>query len=335
MMDRTDRHERYFLRLISRRVLLYTEMVTTAAILRGDRRRLLAYHEAEHPLALQIGGADPAALAACARVAQDAGYDEVNLNVGCPSDRVQSGRFGACLMAEPEVVAAGVAAMARAVRIPVTVKCRIGVDALDGYRHLHAFVARVRDAGCRTVAVHARKAWLSGLSPKENREVPPLRYDRVYRLKADFPELEIVLNGGVASLSAAEEHRRHVDGVMIGRAAYDNPYFLAHADAMIFGEATPPPSRRAVLTGFLPYVEARLAEGVPLHRMTRHVLGLFAGQPGARAWRRALCESARRADAGPGAIVAAAGAIPAAVLDGPGRVGQEEGTRVPRLAGVG
>jgi tRNA-dihydrouridine synthase A len=298
MMDRTDRHDRMFLRLISRRTLLYTEMVTTGAILRGDRDRCLAFDAREHPLALQVGGAEPAALAECARIAEDYGYDEINLNVGCPSERVRTGRFGACLMAEPDLVGACVAAMRAASAIPVTVKCRIGIDERDAYEDLRDFVATVAAAGCPTFVVHARKAVLGGLSPKENREVPPLRYDVVYRLKQEFPEIEVVLNGGVTSLDTAADHLDRVDGVMIGRAAYENPYLLAEADRRLFGERAPPPSRRDIVERLLPYVEARLADGVPLAAITRHILGLFNGQPGARAWRRHLSEHAHRPGAG-------------------------------------
>ena len=292
MLDWSDRHFRYFVRLISRRVLLYTEMVTTAAVLRGDRNRLLNYHPHEHPLAIQLGGSDPDALAQCARIAEDFGFDEVNLNVGCPSDRVQSGRFGACLMAEPELVGACVAAMKAATSLPVTVKTRIGIDDRDSYPELAGFVQTVADAGCRTFIIHARKAWLKGLSPKENREIPPLRYDVARRVKQDFPALEIVLNGGIASLEQAASHLQDFDGVMIGRAVYHNPYFLADADRLLFGDDRPVPSRREVLEAFLPYVEAELARGVRLHGIARHILGLFHGTPGGRRWRRQVSEDA-------------------------------------------
>jgi tRNA-dihydrouridine synthase A len=305
MMDWTDRHERAFLRVLSRRTLLYTEMVTTGAILHGDRDRLLDFDDSEHPVALQLGGSEPADLAAAARAGAARGYDEINLNLGCPSDRVQRGRFGACLMTEPQLVAEGVAAMIAAVDVPVTVKTRIGVDETDSYEALQAFVARIAAAGCRSFAIHARKAWLSGLSPKENREVPPLRYGTVYDLKRDFSDLEIVLNGGVLSLDEAETHLEKVDGVMIGRAAYQTPYILAEADRRIFGEAGPPKSREEVVADFLPYVERRLSEGVPLKSITRHMLGLFNGLPGARAWRRHLAEEAHRPGAGPEVIEAA------------------------------
>ena len=305
MMDWTDRHDRFFLRLISRRALLYTEMIPSGAILRGDRGRFLAHDPAEHPLALQLGGAEPAALADCARIAADAGFDEVNLNVGCPSGRVQQARFGACLMAEPGIVAAAVEAMLAASPLPVTVKTRIGIDARDSYDDLRSFVAAVAAAGCRSVTVHARKAWLSGLSPKQNREVPPLDYGRVYRLKQDFPALEIVINGGIGSLDAAAGHLAQVDGVMIGRAAYRDPYRLAEADRRFFGDPRPLPTRAEVARALLPYAEAACGRGVPVKSITRHILGLFNGQPGARAWRRFLSETAHRPGAGPEVIEAA------------------------------
>ena len=310
MLDWTDRHCRYFLRLLSRPTLLYTEMVTTGAALHGDRERLLAYDPAEHPLALQLGGCDPGELARCARIAADFDYDEVNLNVGCPSDRVQSGRFGACLMAEPDLVAGCVAAMRVAIDLPVTVKTRIGIDDRDSYEALTDFVGRVASGGCEVFIIHARKAWLRGLSPKENREIPPLRYDIVYRLKRDFPDLTIILNGGLRNLDQAEDELRRVDGVMIGRAAYENPYLLADADRRFFGSDTPLPSRHQVIRAFLPYVENQLQQGTPLHCMTRHVLGLFQGIPGARAWRRHLSEHAHRRGAGVEVLEAALRQIP-------------------------
>jgi len=306
MMDWTDRHCRFFLRLISRRTLLYTEMVPSGAILHGDRERFLAFDPAEQPVALQVGGADPAELADCARLAAERGYAEINLNVGCPSDRVQRGRFGACLMAEPALVADCVAAMIAAAPIPVTVKTRIGIDDRDDFADLAGFLRRVADAGCRSVAIHARKAWLSGLSPKENREVPPLDYARVYRAKAAFPELEVVLNGGVRSLDDAAAHlARGVDGIMIGRAAYQGPYILAEADRRIFGAGQAAPSRERVVAALLPYVAAQTERGVPLRVLTRHVLGLFNGLPGARAWRRHLSEAAGRPGAGPEVVAEA------------------------------
>ncbi len=324
MMDWTDRHERFFLRLISRRALLYTEMITTGAILHGARDRLLAFHAAEHPVALQLGGSDPKALAECARIGADLGYDEINLNVGCPSDRVQTGRFGACLMLEPELVRDGVAAMRAAVSIPVTVKHRIGVDARDSYDDLCRFVAVVAESGCTVFTVHARKAWLSGLSPKQNREIPPLSYETVYRLKRDFPQFTIVLNGGVRSLDEAAEELRQVDGVMIGRAAYETPYMLAEADRRIFGGADAPIlSRREIVAAFIPYVRAELATGTHLRHMTRHILGLFQGLPGARAWRRTLTEGAVKDGAGIEVIEAALACLPEAALDA--RAGQSTG----------
>lgn len=302
MMDWTDRHERAFLRTISKCTLLYTEMVTTGAILHGDRDRHLGFDAVEHPVALQLGGSEPADLAFSAKEGAARGYDEVNLNLGCPSDRVQRGRFGACLMTEPALVADCVAAMIDAVDIPVTVKTRIGVDETDSYEALQAFVAQIAATGCRSFTIHARKAWLSGLSPKENREVPPLRYDVVYALKRDFPDLEIVLNGGVQTLDEAQTHLEQVDGVMIGRAAYQTPYVLAEADRLIFGEDAPAKSREQIVADFLPYIERQLSGGVPLKSITRHMLGLFNGLSGARAWRRCLSEEAHKPGAGPAVI---------------------------------
>ncbi len=298
MLDLTDRHCRYFLRRLTRQTLLYTEMVTTGAVLRGDRERLLAYDPAERPLALQLGGSDPADLAQCARIAAESGYDEVNLNVGCPSDRVQSGRFGACLMAEPALVAECVAAMQAATALPVTVKTRIGIDDRDSYAELAEFVAKVAAGGCKIFIIHARKAWLKGLSPKENREIPPLRYDVVYRLKQDFPALTLIINGGLTSLDQVAAQLDQVDGAMIGRAAYENPYLLAEADQRLFGSIEPPLTRHQVIQAFLPYLQTQLQQGTPLHCLTRHILGLFQGVPGARAWRRQLSEPACRRGAG-------------------------------------
>ncbi|MEM7225190.1 MAG: tRNA dihydrouridine(20/20a) synthase DusA [Pseudomonadota bacterium] len=305
MMDWTDRHCRYFLRLISRRALLYSEMIPAGAIVYGDRARYLAFDPAEQPLALQVGGADEDELARAAEAAAAAGYRELNLNVGCPSNRVQKARFGACLMAEPALVGQLVATMARASGLPVTVKCRIGIDQQDHYDDLKGFVETVAEAGCRSFAVHARKAWLKGLSPKQNRELPPLRYDRVYRLKADFPALEILVNGGIQSLDEALDHLGEVDGVMIGRAAYHNPYLLAEADRRIFGDGRPAPSRGEIVAGLLPYAAREVARGVPVKSITRHILGLFNGLPGARQWRRHLSEEAHRPGAGPAVIEAA------------------------------
>ena len=313
MLDWTDRHCRYFLRLLSRRVRLYTEMATTGAVLRGDRERLLAYDPAERPLALQLGGSDPEELARCARIAADFGYDEVNLNVGCPSDRVQSGRFGACLMAEPALVAECVAAMRAAAALPVTIKTRIGIDDHDSFEALTDFVGQAATAGCAVFIIHARKAWLHGLSPKENREIPPLRYDVVHRLKRDFPELTVLLNGGLTSLDQAAEQFPGVDGVMIGRAAYDNPYLLAEVDRRFFDSSAPPPNRRQVIQDLLPYIETQLQRGTPLHCMTRPVLGLFQGIPGARAWRRHLSEQAPRRGAGTAVLEAALRWLPEGV----------------------
>ena len=298
MMDWTDRHCRFFHRLLTRRARLYTEMVTAEAVLHGNRDRLLAFSAEEHPVALQLGGSDPARLAEAAAIGEGYGYDEINLNVGCPSDRVQEGRFGACLMAEPALVARAVAAMQTRVRVPVTVKCRIGIDDQDSEADLERFVAAVADAGCRTFIVHARKAWLQGLSPKENREVPPLDYGRVHRLAAAHPSLEIVLNGGIGSLAEAEGHLAHVDGVALGRAAYQNPYLLAEVDRTLFGAATSAPSRREVLEALVPYVQRHLRGGGRLNNVTRHILGLYHGRPRARAFRRHLSEHAPREGAG-------------------------------------
>lgn len=298
MMDYTDRHCRYFLRLISKHALLYTEMLTTGALLRGDRARFLAFHPDEHPIALQLGGSDPADLGECARIVEDAGYDEINLNCGCPSDRVQEGRFGACLMAEPELVAACVAAMRARTRLPVTVKTRLGIDDRDSYEALCTFIRTIADAGCTTFILHARKAWLSGLSPKENRAIPPLRYEVVYQVKRDFPHLTIVLNGGLTTLTQAQAQLEQVDGVMIGREAYHNPYLLAEVDRRFYGESTTPVTREKILARFEPYVRAELARGTGLQPLTRHILGLFQGCPGARRWRRHLSEHAHRHGAG-------------------------------------
>jgi tRNA-dihydrouridine synthase A len=298
MMDWTDRHCRFFHRLLTRRVLLYTEMVTAEAILHGKRNRLLGFSEEEHPVGLQLGGSDPGKLAEAAAIGEAFGYDEINLNVGCPSDRVQDGSFGACLMAEPQLVARCIAAMQARVGVPVTVKCRIGIDDQDSEADLERFIAAIAGAGCRIVIVHARKAWLDGLSPKENREVPPLDYPRVYRLKAAHPELEIVINGGIASLGEAEAHLAHVDGAALGRAAYQNPYLLAEVDGRLFGDASPPPTRRAVLEQLVPYTERHVRNGGRLNNIVRHILGLYHGRPRARAFRRHLSELAPREGAG-------------------------------------
>jgi tRNA-dihydrouridine synthase A len=296
MMDWTDRHCRFFHRLLTRRALLYTEMLTAEAILHGRRERLLGFSPEEHPVGLQLGGSEPRRLAEAAAIGEGYGYDEINLNVGCPSDRVQEGRFGACLMAEPALVAECVAAMRARVGVPVTVKCRIGIDDQDSEADLERFIATV--AGCRTFIVHARKAWLEGLSPRENRELPPLDHPRVWRLKAAHPELEIIINGGIVSLGEAEAHLAHVDGVALGRAAYQNPYLLAEVDGRMFGDAGPMPTRRAVLEQLLPYAEGHVRNGGRLNNIVRHVLGLYHGRPRARAFRRHLSEGATRRGAG-------------------------------------
>ncbi|MBP5858908.1 tRNA dihydrouridine(20/20a) synthase DusA [Marivibrio halodurans] len=318
MMDWTDRYDRYFLRLISGHALLYTEMVTAQAILHGDRDRLLGFDPAEHPVACQLGGSDPVELAEASAIAAGYGYDELNLNVGCPSDRVRNGRFGACLMAEPDRVRDCIAAMRGVVDIPVTVKSRIGIDGREEYEDLLRFVDTVAESGCRHFIVHARIAILAGLSPKENREIPPLRYDVVKRLKAERPELSIVLNGGVKDLATARDLiDGGLDGVMIGRAAYQDPYMLAEADRVIFDDmAAPVKTRGQIVADLLPYVRERLGAGVPLHHITRHILGLFNGRPGGRKWRRYLSENAYRAEAGAEVIEQAAALVPDAV--GPG-----------------
>jgi tRNA-dihydrouridine synthase A len=298
MMDWTDRHCRSFHRILSRRARLYTEMVTTGAVIHGPRERLLGFDGAEHPVAVQLGGSDPRELAEAARICADFGYDEINLNVGCPSDRVQDGRFGACLMREPRLVAEGVAAMKAAVAVPVTVKCRIGVDDQDTEEALDTLTEAVVAAGVDALTVHARKAWLQGLSPKENRDIPPLDYPRVYRLKQAHLDLPIAINGGIKTIAEAGEHLAHVDGVMLGRAAYQEPELLLQVDRALFGEAPPVANAVEALEAFEPYVAARLAEGVRLHAMTRHLLGLFTGQPGARAYRRHLATEAVKPGAG-------------------------------------
>ncbi|MDH0144678.1 tRNA dihydrouridine(20/20a) synthase DusA [Aquipseudomonas alcaligenes] len=288
MMDWTDRHCRFFLRQLSSRALLYTEMVTTGALLHGDTQRFLRYHDCEHPLALQLGGSNPADLAACARLAQAQGYDEVNLNVGCPSDRVQNNMIGACLMGHPQLVADCVRAMRDAVDIPVTVKHRIGINGRDSYAELCEFVGTVREAGCTSFTVHARIAILEGLSPKENREIPPLRYEVAAQLKQDFPDLEIILNGGIKTLEECQQHLQTFDGVMLGREAYHNPYLLAQVDQQLFGLDRPVITRAEALTRMRPYIEQHLAEGGAMHHITRHVLGLAQGFAGARRFRQLL-----------------------------------------------
>ncbi len=297
MLDWTDRHYRYFARLMSSEILLYTEMVTTGAIIHG-KGDYLAYNQQEHPLALQLGGSNSADLATCAKIAAERGYDEINLNVGCPSDRVQSGRFGACLMAEPQLVAECVDAMRSVVDIPVTVKTRIGIDDQDSYEFLTTFIDQVSAAGCDTFIVHARKAWLQGLSPKENREIPELDYQRVYRLKGDYPQLTISINGGVKTLEECAEHLQHLDGVMVGREAYQNPYILAQVDQLLCGINKPVLSRDEVLDRMLPYIEKHLQQGGRLNHITRHMTGLYQGEAGSRAWRRYLSENAHKQGAG-------------------------------------
>lgn len=311
MLDWTDRHCRYFHRLLSSQTLLYTEMVTTGAIIHG-KGDFLHYNQEEHPVALQLGGSNPQDLATCAKLAQERGYDEINLNVGCPSDRVQNGRFGACLMAEAQLVADCVAAMKSVVDIPVTVKTRIGIDDHDSYEFLTDFVSTVSEkGGCEQFTIHARKAWLSGLSPKENREIPPLDYPRAYQLKQDFPHLEIALNGGIKTLEDSLAHLQHLDGVMIGREAYQNPYLLAEVDQRIFGLDTPVKKRRQIVEEMYPYIEQQLSQGAYLGHITRHMLGLFQNMPGARQWRRYISENAHKAGSGIEVVQAALAKIPA------------------------
>lgn len=311
MLDWTDRHCRYFHRLLTRHALLYTEMVTTGALLHGGHVRFLHYNPEEHPVALQLGGSAPGDLALCARMAEEYGYDEVNLNVGCPSDRVQNGRFGACLMAEPALVADCVAAMRAQVAIPVTVKTRIGIDDKDSYEELLKFIDTVAAAGCTTFIVHARKAWLSGLSPKENREIPPLRYDVVQRLKQERPQLQLIVNGGISDLAQAQQQFAALDGIMIGREAYHNPYCLAGVDGLFYADARTPLSRRETVEALLPYIETQLLQGVRLHSITRHILGLFHGVTGARGWRRHLSEYACKDGAGISIVRGALALVPA------------------------
>jgi len=298
MLDWTDRHCRYFLRQISQHALLYTEMVTTGAILHGDANRHLAFDKAEHPVAVQLGGSKPEDLARCSKICEDFGYDEINLNVGCPSDRVKSGSFGACLMAEPELVRDCIGSMINAVDVPVTVKHRIGIDRDDSLEQLLRFVDIVQQSGCRTFIIHARKAWLDGLSPKENRDVPPLRYDVVYQIKQQHPELEIIINGGIKTLDEAAEHLQHVDGVMLGRAIYQDPWLLADVDRRFYQQDNPLSEPQQAIDKLIPYIESHLADGRALKHITRHLLGLFQGMPGAKLWRRHLSENAYKADAG-------------------------------------
>lgn len=298
MMDWSDRHCRYFWRLLTGKALLYTEMVTTGALIHGDRARFLQFNPEEHPVALQLGGSDATELAQCARWAQEWGYDEVNLNCGCPSDRVQSGMFGACLMAQPALVAEGVRAMRDACDIPVTVKHRIGIDDMESYDELVDFITPIAEAGCEVFIVHARKAWLKGLSPKENREVPPLNYDWVYQLKQDFPALTIIINGGIQTLDQCDAHLTRVDGVMLGREAYQNPWMLAGVDQRIFGLDNTHITRDDIISALIPYVEQQLSCGVHLNHITRHILGLYQGVPGARKFRRHISENAHKPGAG-------------------------------------
>ncbi len=298
MMDWSDHNCRYFWRLLTKQALLYTEMVTTGALIHGDRKRFLHFNREEHPVALQLGGSDPKDLARCARWAQEWGYDEVNINCGCPSDRVQSGMFGACLMGKPDLVADCVKAMMDSCDIPVTVKHRIGIDHMESYEQLLAFIEPVAAAGCSVFIVHARKAWLQGLSPKENREIPPLNYPWVYQLKKDFPHLTIVVNGGIQTIEECHDHLEHVDGVMLGREAYQNPWMLAQVDEALFGMDSPLKSRDDVIAELLPFAEQHLAQGGQLNHITRHILGLYQGIPGARKFRRHLSENAYKKEAG-------------------------------------
>lgn len=297
MLDWTDRHERFFLRLITQHSLLYTEMITTGAIIHGDRSRHLDYNQEEHPVAVQLGGSNPEDLALCAKIVEDYGYDEINLNIGCPSDRVQSGMFGACLMAKPELVAECVSAMQNVVDIPVTVKHRIGIDENDSVEELFEFVEVVEKSGCNTFIVHARKAWLKGLSPKQNRDIPPLRYDVVHELKQAKPQLEIVINGGICDLETVDEQIRYVDGVMMGREAYHNPYLLSEVDQRFYQSDRKSLTRFEIVEALYPYIEKELSKGVRLHSVTRHILGLFNGLPGAKKWRRYLSENATKREA--------------------------------------
>lgn len=335
MMDLTDRHYRYFARRITKRTLLYSEMIHARAVLRGDRERLLAFDPAEAPVALQLGGDDPAELAEAAAIGAAYGYAEVDLNVGCPSERVQSGNFGACLMATPEVVAACVRAMRWATSLPVTVKHRIGIDQADAYEDLKRFVAVVAEAGADAFVVHARKAWLSGLSPKENRSVPPLRYDDVYRLKAAHPHLLVELNGGVRTLDDAERHLGRVDGVMIGRAAYEDPYLLADADARFYGDDVTAPSRTEVVAAMVPYVREHVRDGVPVAAIARHMLGLFRGRPGGKAWRRVVTEASQRPGANADVLLAGLEAVANAAAAAARFDGSEVAARVSRSATAG
>jgi len=298
MLDWTDKHQRYFLRLMSKHALLYTEMVTTGALIHGDKDRHLKFNEEEHPVALQLGGSVPKDMATCARIAEDYGYDEVNINVGCPSDRVQSGAFGACLMAEADLVAENVDAMKNVVDIPVTVKNRIAIDEMEEYETLHGFLETVSKAGCETFIVHARKAWLKGLSPKQNRDVPPLNYELVYQMKKEFPELEIIINGGIKTLDECDEHLKYVDGVMVGREAYHNPFIMSDVDERIYDEKAKDDSRFDILESYIEYMQKQLDNDVFLKHMSRHILGLFPSMAGAKAWRRHISENAYKKESG-------------------------------------
>ena len=298
MLDWTDRHCRYFHRLLTSQAVLYTEMVTTGALIHGDTERYLQFHEAEHPVALQLGGSEPQHMAHCAKLAEQFGYDEVNINVGCPSERVQKGAFGACLMAEPELIAANVRAMQAATSLPITVKHRIGIDDQEDYSAMRHFVNSVAEAGCKTFIVHARKAWLKGLSPKENREIPPLRYELVYQLKQELPELEIIINGGITTLEQCMEHLQYVDGVMVGREAYHNPWLLAQVDPILYATPARFAKRKQVLEAYLDYIEQQLSVGVPLQHLTKPILGLFQGLAGAKLFRRHISEQAHKKGAG-------------------------------------
>jgi len=306
MMDYTDRHDRFLVRLICKNIWLFTEMVTTNTLLHTAPDRFLAHHDSEHPVAIQLGGSNPQDLARCASISEQAGFDEVNLNVGCPSDRVKAGRFGAALMATPNLVADCVKTMQRDISIPVTVKCRIGIDDHDDYAHLEQFVQQVSDVGCSIFYIHARKAWLEGLSPKENRNVPPLVYDSVYRIKQQFPQLTIVVNGGIKTLADVTQHLTSVDGCMIGRECYDNPYFLADADKLLFQSVQPAPSRLDVLSQYIDYVDNEMRLGTKFTLMSRHILGLFQGVPGAKAWRRYISENAHKSGANSEVLIQAA-----------------------------
>jgi len=294
MMDYTDRHDRYLLRLITKEMWLFTEMITTNTLLNAEPQRFLKHDESEHPVAIQLGGSNPADLATCSKLAEQAGFDEVNLNVGCPSDRVKSGRFGASLMATPELVGRCMQAMQAGVKIPVSVKCRLGIDDQDEYHHLKNFISVVSGAGCEIFYIHARKAWLQGLSPKENRDIPPLNYEAVYRIKEEFPKLEVIINGGIKTLSDTKTHLQHVDGCMIGREAYSNPYMLAEVDRVLYGSNADLKSRMAILSQYIDYIDNEMLSGTSLTQMSRHVLGLFQGIPGAKLWRRHISENAHK-----------------------------------------